>query len=106
MKIITQRITIAKECGWGDPDQTLNADTPPGWDHSRDRIPDYHNSLQAMHWAEETLTRAQWVEYCQHLTKGTGIGVSYATVRAAAHATSEQRAEAFLRTIGKWEGAE
>jgi hypothetical protein len=60
-------------------------------------IPDYLNDLNAMHEAEKALTSEQLEVYCNILHK-PNHGVYWAI-----HATASQRAEAFLRTIGKWE---
>jgi hypothetical protein len=63
------------------------------------RYPDYCNDLNAMHEAEKVLTRDQIEVFCdQLLPKHYGIWWGI-------HTTARQRAEAFLRTIGKWEGA-
>jgi hypothetical protein len=70
-------------------------------------IPDYCNDLNAMHEAEKTLSRL--VLY--HDIAGYG---TYAKIIAATFGpnfndvlmlTARQRAEAFLKTIGKWEEA-
>jgi hypothetical protein len=61
------------------------------------RVPDYCNDLNAMHGAEKILTRDQIEVFCdQLLPKHHGIWWGI-------HTTSHQRAEAFLKTIGKWE---
>lgn len=71
-------------------------------------VRDYCNDLNAMHEAEKTLTIQQKEnEYSDNLTqvviylkRGLTIGlVEYLGI----HATARQRAEAFLRTLGKWE---
>ncbi len=59
----------------------------------------YCNDLNAMHEAENILTREQIEVYCEHLNP------KYHGIWFGIHATARQRAEAFLRTIGKWEGA-
>jgi hypothetical protein len=58
-------------------------------------IPNYCNDLNAMHEAEKTLNSEQWHLYSAWLFKATA---------RPQHATARQRAEAFLRTLGKWEG--
>jgi len=58
------------------------------------RSPDYLNSLDAMHKAEKILTDDQWDTYCDLLG---------GSLQSCASAAADQRAEAFLRTIGKWE---
>lgn len=64
-------------------------------------LPDYLNDLNAMHEAEKILNNNDWWEFVEHLTNicggGTALGIS---------ATASQRAEAYLRTISKWEGAD
>mgnify|MGYP003655820001 CR=1 FL=1 len=93
-----QRIAIAEACGivnehhWGDPYYTPNA-------IGRD-CPDYLNDLNAMHQAEESIQGANRARWMIHLCKITGDSF-WVTNRA----TAAQRAEAFLRTLGKWEAA-
>lgn len=97
-------VAIARACGW-----TIE-DSPQGnaWHHdgicSEVAPPDYHSSLDAMHEAEKCLTDEQWGDYVSILEWVIGIeGQSSRTRKIKAiHATAPQRAEAFLRTIGKW----
>ena len=91
----TQRIAIAEACGivtkdqWGPLYRTQQGMV-------RD-CPDYVNDLNAMHEAEEILNEKQ-----EHIMNDTlwdlMLGRKYLW-----HATAAQRAEAFLRTLGKWE---
>jgi hypothetical protein len=95
-----QRIAIAESCGW----KTGYRD-PEAW-HP---LPDYLNDLNAMHEAEQVLFPVkvhdlhgpdlvkEYGAILQHLCCGHPGG--------AIRATASQRAEAFLRTIGKWEEA-
>jgi hypothetical protein len=97
-----QRIAIAEACGkW-----------PDGWPHSfmnqSDRlrhVPDYLNDLNAMHQAEMSRVDMEdggfIVLFREYLHTILGHDGSLAI-----HATAAQRAEAFLRTIGKWEDDE
>jgi hypothetical protein len=81
------------------------------WDHlyssETRRMMDYCTDLNAMHEAEQTLKR-MGPEYARNLldivSRDAGVGVQYAH-GSFAHikATARQRAEAFLRTLGKWE---
>ena len=102
-----QRIAIAEACGW----KTGYRD-PEAW-HP---LPDYLNDLNAMHEAEETLDASQCAEYARQLMKHhptycvTVLDNRFAPTEEIAyqtyqllHATATQRAEAFLRTSGKWE---
>ena len=96
-----QRIAIAEACGWnsfgmfnGNPNQP--AAFPPGVNTTPKSLPDYLNDLNAMHEAEKTLKGDQRIEYISKLFDVCGIGV------APMFSTAPQRAEAFLRTLGKW----
>ena len=92
-----QRIAIAEACGRVQrPDGSW---FPIGKDYGSAGIPEYLNDLNAMHEAEKVLTNEQLEVYCNILHK-PNHGVYWAI-----HATASQRAEAFLRTIGKWEEA-
>ena len=87
-----QRVAIAEACGW------LKVHG-----HSVAGIPDYLNDLNAMHDAEDWIPHhLSHIDYWQ---KGYG---RFQTLLAELtitpySATASQRAEAFLRTIGKWE---
>ena len=86
-----QRIAIAEVCGWS------KADAKRGYTLSQftEQVPDYLNDLNAMHEAEKVLTTFdEWDIYCVYLGD---------TQPSCAKATARQRAEAFLRTLGKWE---
>jgi hypothetical protein len=64
-------------------------------------IPDFSGDLNEMHEAEKVLTGKQQGYYWDHLQYIiTDDGFEQL------HATARQRAEAFLRTLGKWEEAE
>jgi hypothetical protein len=62
------------------------------------RVPDYCNDLNAMHEAEKTLSHKQRMTYCKKL-----FDLPTSELESNTFATSLQRAEAFLKTIGKWE---
>ena len=83
-----QRIAIAEACGW----KTGYRD-PEAW-HP---LPDYLNDLNAMHEAEKTLTDKAHEEFRLNLYDVIGDDS-----RLIVSSTAAQRAEAFLRTIGKW----
>ena len=63
-------------------------------------LPDYCNELNAMHEAEKTLNPVQAAEYSRILT--SIAWQSEQPVFAPMTARADQRAESFLRTIGKW----
>ena len=107
-----QLITIAEACGWKNVDAgagrvwgftTRHKGTPSESDVCVD-IPNYLNDLNAMHEAEElfyakpdTLEGAERMrDYSKWLCR---------IAKYPLHATATQRAEAFIRTIGKWEEA-
>ena len=119
MKPEAQRIAIAKACGWkfeGTPKTGITVIQPNGekelgiahsWTVALWHIPDYLSDLNAMHEAEETLTDHQrlkfWGALCS-VTKAAEVGIEGGCFSfVGAHATAAQRAEACLRTIGKWE---
>lgn len=74
-------------------------------------IPDYFNDLNAMHEAEKTLTPNQQIRFIHNLglevLKLCPLAGDYWMAHeldcwTMSRATAPQRAEAFLRTIGKW----
>jgi hypothetical protein len=105
-----QRIAIAEACGWKNhnhPDCMAKKDkwvTSDAWcmnpegelclNHDR---PDYLSDLNAMHEAEKVLSRDAKFAYWHNLNK-----IVLGTLHIP-FATAAQRAEAFLKTIGKWE---
>lgn len=82
---------IAEACGWIYFD---------GWHHPncKGSLPDYCADLNAMNQVEEALKGKQFGTYAIALNdiEGSLWGI---------RATARQRAEAFLRTLGKWEEA-
>lgn len=93
-----QRITIAVACGW-----TSRKDIERFW-RAVDAagIPDFLNDLNAMHEAEKILTKVQRTAYVNILWKKCALE-HLDPYEWSVSATAAQRAEAFLRTIGKWE---
>lgn len=128
-----QRIAIAEACGWKEiraevdwlPEELTGIFT---WPHptdaektkyfiSRKPVPNYLYDLNAMHEAEKfILSTDLYIQYVNYLFRSVGLNRTYymgATPEvfpadrqfAVFHATASQRAEAFIRTIGKWEDA-
>ena len=62
----------------------------------------YCADLNAMHEAEKTLTDEQCVFVRVHLRERLE---THAASRYTWHATAQQRAEAFLKALGKWDAA-
>jgi hypothetical protein len=105
-------IAIAEVLGWKRPDDPDVMKFKQGWSmpekwwmcpkgvlRFKHDIPNYCNDLNAMNEAEKVLTPKQIEVFCEQLnpkTHGVWWGI---------HATARQRAEAFLRTLGKWEEA-
>ena len=89
-----QRIAIAKSVGihLHDGDHA-----PSNYVFATD-LPDYCNCLNAIHNVEKKLKGMQWLNYVDSLLDVCGCETPTIT------ATAAQRAEAYLRTIGKWEG--
>lgn len=103
---------IARECGWteisSEEVRHRNAgqfylQDGPWWRSEAERIvctqkdlPDYCADLNAMHEAEQYLGTDDWHQYALHLNE---VCWHWALI----HAPARQRAEAFLRTLGKWE---
>lgn len=116
MKPEAQQIAIAEGCGWKmDANGWIN---PKGQRSEYNEVldvsyravpvppPDYLKDLNAMHEAEKTLTQEQQSTYYREALKvvtGSGMfSIMHQNTRAIVSATAEQRAEAFLRAIGKW----
>lgn len=106
-----QRMAILQVLGWkrefnGDHEDPEWYWIPPGDPDGSAEPPDVLNDLNAMHEAEKVLLRGfdpvnidtlpkAWDTYTFFLAHITALGIQD-------HATAAQRAEAFLRTIGKW----
>ena len=96
-----QRIAIAEACGWTQIESCTCCDgvsrgyQPTPGAHKK-HLPDYLNDLNAMHEAEKVLTKEQAEKYV------TILCLQVQPTPQLYHATAAQRAEAFLRTIGKW----
>jgi len=92
MKPEAQRIAIAEACStlqwsYALPQKCVAAS-----------VPDYCNDLNAMHEAEKTLQHyGVFVDKLAEIMGQPRQGIMLV------NATAAQRAEAFLRTIGKWD---
>ena len=93
-----QRIAIATALGWTEIEYARNGIFLFGIDPEdgeRRGIPKYHEDLNAMHVAEERLSPERREAYVATLWRS-------GTIADAVLALAERRAEALLRTIGKW----
>lgn len=98
---INQR--IAEACGWTEIKNCVWRHHKP-WGYpplkagqggnAFKMLPNYCNDLNAMHEAEKMLNREQSDDYIARL---------FDACAEATLATARQRAEAFLRTLGKWD---
>jgi len=102
-----QRIAIAEACGWthtktiNNPDETPYGSHPDSSEEWALPMPDHLNDRNAMHKALMTLTARQGNDLCGYLNM-MGINGDWELVTAPL----ELLAEAFLRTIDKWEETE
>jgi hypothetical protein len=111
-------IAIALSRGWTDcvfvESLKLTKGFPPPnnppiygtYENGMAQLPDYCNDLNVIHGAVMTLPENKRILYgmylasiCGHMTKKT-VGLWHISIATARH-----RAEAFLKTIGKWEEA-
>lgn len=113
-----QRIAIAEACGWkANKWQDRRGrlcrgwSTPQGIRFSEQGPPDYLSNLNAIHEAELTLSPSDARDYAntllsvreRTLDRDYKLCEWFSARFVCASATADQRAEAFLRTIGKWE---
>ncbi len=97
------RIAVAEACGWTVANECIcnvlrSSDGSPELEPIAP-LPDYPNDLNAMHEAEKVLTAEQRAHYANRVASMLDQGWGF----KALHATARQRAEALLRTLGKWE---
>ena len=113
-----QRQLIAEHCGFSDFSEKLEWEDD--YEDSRQvlvmrgrlngsreadiRVPNYLDDLNAMHAAWCTLSETQHYVFRRHLQYISGRdGKLDGPCRSVCNATAAQRAEAFIRTLGKWE---
>ena len=97
---------IAESIGWSLVGTSIRAGRPPEADYvGSEFIPNYCADLNAMHEAEKALTKEQVRDYQTYMydmaceiDNTCGRWMPYS-------ATARYRAEAFLKTLGKWEEA-
>ena len=100
---INQR--IAEACGWGWFQEIWTGELlgkPIREQGPLRSIPDYCNDLNAMHEAEKVLADNQFMRYSRWIESF----MQSPHYRSYLSATARHRAEAFLRTLGKWEEAQ
>jgi hypothetical protein len=115
MKREDQRIAIAEACGW----KQITRDNKPEeiWEHQKhplkicrgeSNLPNYLGDLNAMHEAEKmlygnpNLPKKYTQQIKNAIRREAGVTKAQIDFDVCITATATQRAEAFLRTIGKW----
>jgi hypothetical protein len=110
-------IAIAEACGWNPPPEGMGNITHGGGkfmsseEWRKAHIPKYCNDLNAMHeaekWVSEKCKEGDYWFFLRELLDFPEAESDWDKFYffAAIHATARQRAEAFLKTIGKWEDA-
>lgn len=111
MSPLEQHTAIALALGYTYEDKEITYDgepikfrlwrTPGGGGMEKSWPPNYPGDLNAMHEAEENLSAIQRCQFAEKLFRVL-IGDDCVTEFMKIHATAEQRAEAFLRTLGLW----
>lgn len=100
-------IAIAEACGWKLHPQDRWIVIPPNSPHSvqpLSTIPNYCNDLNAMHEAEKwMISNLRLLDFWQFAEELKRIVPANLGDDSYIHTTARQRAEAFLKTIGKWE---
>jgi hypothetical protein len=92
-----QRIAIAEACGYRKCDHVWEERIGNPKDYVNIELtPNYLSDLNAMHEAEKCLKTPDELAQYQHIL----LGICHPG--SPSLATAAQRAEAFLKTIGKW----
>jgi len=112
MKPEDQRTAIAESCGLNTQKEQVGGILcyRDKHGHMVASLPDYLNDLNAMHSAEDVLTNAQRRAYVASLVNVHPLHYAptvpsddkWMHIYFLVNATAAQRAEAFLRCIGKW----
>jgi hypothetical protein len=113
----SQRIAIAKTCGWKISLNEETSEHQEYWyvegggscgtygskEYAVKALPNYLTDLNAMHEAEKQLiAKSQQDRFMYYLQQGYASDQFW----CIAHATAAQRAEAFLRTLNLWKDDE
>lgn len=93
--------SIAKACGWRKEDGVYMW-TANGIDCTCPELWDWCTDLNAMHQAEKSLKGYEQIHtYVWHLNNRKDWETDFKLMEV--HISARDRAEAFLRTLGKWE---
>jgi hypothetical protein len=109
MKPEAQITSIAEACGWV---KEVGVTGIQRWRNNNgelcEYLPNYLNDLNAMHKAEKVLWEMDWSfrsifnDHLANIIKRRKVNRNEWDAETLLDATAAQRAEAFLRTIGKW----
>ena len=107
MTIQEQTIAIAESMGWTE-DKSDNRGLPP---HANagdyQELPNYTSDLNAMHEVIRSLSKTDRKEYNKELARVThGERAESPDIFYLIEATAAQRAESYIKVIGKWTGDE
>jgi uncharacterized protein Smg (DUF494 family) len=91
-------IAIAESLGWESCGMASTGKMMGYKTEEWEQLPNYTADLNAMHEAEKVLTAEQRKSYINCI-----FNLPVSECESNAFATAAQRAEAFLRVIGKWE---
>lgn len=108
-----QRIAIAEACGWTSFQESeykpfgkaYTTGFNPKGGENRELLPDYLNDLNAMHEAEKVLRKPIYPTDTDNIIADR-MTLYAELLNYSIDATANQRAEAFLRTICRWEDGE
>ena len=93
---------IAEACGWTEIRDNMVGKAPGETSTRVMFLPLYCSNLNAMHKAEKTLKGYEQIHtYVWHLNNRKDWDTDFKLMEV--HISARDRAEAFLRTLGKWE---
>ena len=101
-------LAIGKSLGFAQCPTAICQGFPPELCYRKDtyigELPDFYNSLDRMHEVERSFDEEQWLDYIRYLQEDVlrCFGNLISSKIAICHSTSQQRAEAYLRTLNLW----
>ena len=101
-------LAIGKSLGFAQCPTAMCQGFPPELCYRKDtyigELPDFYGSLDRMHEVERSLDEEQWLDYIRYLQEDVlrCFGNLISSKIAICHSTSQQRAEAYLRTLNLW----
>lgn len=104
-------VAIADACGYVKEEPFFDFNPRVVKNRKSEPLPDYCGDLNAMHDAEKTLTQEQCALYVEETCSIQAYDAADDEIEELIvfpcehkwfHSTARQRAEAFLRTVGRW----